>query len=449
MLYYFIKFITYIFDLFIIITFMDGILDKSRRKPTLIPYILCFISVEAFLFITEKFTVRFSPTVSLFITACISFASTFFLTFVYDATMATRITASVFFQIFVLLGESIFTLAIQSFKPEILDIEFTQLSVLMNLGSKIALYIFVIMAIIFWKRKIRKYAAIEYDILLFMAPLSTFIIIIAMPLKNILEAGNTSFFFLLFILLSFLNITNYLLIDKIANANELKSKYQRMEQQVKYQREKYVQLGSYYKSMRSIIHDMKNHYFMINSYIENKEYYRLQNYMQSAIQKMESCYTGVNTGNLVIDAFVSNFKIVSKNNHIRFHEDISVIPDKIPLTDYELCVIIGNLLDNAYQAASVVKDPEKFIELYIYINDSDSFLIYEKNSYDSLARNTSRYANYEHGYGLSNINRIVEKKHGVMQYRPLETYFEITVIIPIMDISKRLHQPVTHSNTKK
>lgn len=442
MLYFFIILIAYIFDLFIIITFMDGILDKSKRKLSFLPFIACFMTTEFILFMTEKNTIHFSPAVSLLITIVISFGSTFLLTFIYATPFKIRILASVFFQIFALLGEYVFTFILHCTKPEIFDMDMTHLSALMNLGAKITLYIFVMLSVIFWKRRIRKHETIEYDVLLFMVPFFTLIIIIAMPIKNIMGTDFTSFSFLLFMSLSFLNITNYLLIDKIISMNEFKSKYLQMEQQVRYQREKYVQLGSYYKSMRSIIHDMKNHYFMISSYIENKEYFKLQDYMQEAILKMESCYAGVNTGNLVIDAFVSNFKMLSENNHILFHEDISIIPDKIPLTDYELCVVIGNLLDNAYQAVSVVKDKERVIDLHIYINDTDSFIIYEKNTYTPQTYASHKPDNHEHGYGLSNINRIVEKRHGLMQYKPLDTYFEITIIIPITDISKRIHQPI-------
>lgn len=444
MIHYLIILIAYVFDLFIIITFMDGILDKSKRRLSFPPFISCFIAAEFTLFITEKIMIHFSPAVSLLITIGISFGSTFLLTFLYAAAFKTRILASLFFQIFALLGEYIFTFALLCTKPEIFDMDMTHLSALMNLGAKITLYIFVIMSVIFWKRRIRKHETPEYDVLLFMVPFFTFIIIISMPLKNILETGNTTFFFLLYVSLSFLNMANYLLIDKIASMSELKNKCQHMEQQVKYQREKYVQLGSYYKSMRSIIHDMKNHYFMISRYIDNKEYEKLQTYMQNAVQQMEDCYVGVNTGNLVIDAFVSNFKMLSENNNILFRDDISIIPDKLPLTDYELCVVIGNLLDNAYRAASMAEGQEKIIDLHIYINDTDSFLIYEKNTYNAQAYDSPKKEDHEHGYGLSNICKIVEEKHGVMQYKPLADCFELTIIIPITDISKRMRQPVVH-----
>lgn len=207
---------------------------------------------------------------------------------------------------------------------------------------------------------------------------------------------HTSFLFLLFASVTFMNITVYLLIEKIKSINELEHNYQNMEQQMKFQREKYVQLGSYYKSMRSILHDMKNHYFTITNYIENEEYDKLQDYMKDAIQKMESCYAGVNTGNLVIDAFMNHFKILSESEHITFSENIAIAQDKVPLTDYDLCVVIGNLLDNAYNAVSQLTDKEKIVGNY----------------------------------------------HGVMQYKT-DDYFAVTIVIPVIENAMMPVQPLT------
>lgn len=307
-----------------------------------------------------------------------------------------------------------------------------------DFGSKLTLFLLTLIIITFWKMRDAKHNSLIYDILLFTVPVFTLVLMVAMPLRDILYVGNrtnnTSFLFLLFASVTFMNITIYFLIEKIKNINELESSYQSMEQQMKFQREKYVQLGSYYKSMRSILHDMKNHYFTITNYIENEEYDKLQDYMKDAIQKMESCYAGVNTGNLVIDAFMNHFKMLSENEHISFSEDIAITQDRVPLTDYDLCVVIGNLLDNAYNAVSQLTDKEKMVNIHISVNDSDSFIIFIKNSYTGNTCDTTKTDDYEHGYGLSNIEKIVGNYHGVMQYKA-DDYFAVTIVIPVIENS--------------
>lgn len=440
MLYDFMMLTTYLLDLFIKMTFLDGIFGKSKRRFPLIPYLLILTVAEILPHINGLFTIpAFSdasfPAPATVIAHIASMLLFMLLTLLYDATWSMQIFTAVFFFLLLFIKERLFTLLVQCINPELLEIPNRYLFVYTDFGSILILFLLTLIVITFWKMREHNPEPLSYNILLFMVPLFTLMILVSMPLKSILITGNqtsnTSFFCLLFGAVTILNITNYLLIEKIRNINELKSNYQNMEQQMKFQREKYVQLGSYYKSMRSILHDMKNHYFAIEKYIEKEEYNKLQDYMEDAIQKMESCYAGVNTGNLVIDAFLNHFKMLSETEHITFCEDVSIIPDKVPLSDYDLCVVIGNLMDNAYNAVSKVSDREKLVNIHISMNDSDSFIIFVKNTYDSNAA-MQNADDYEHGYGLSNIEKIVTNYHGVMQYKT-DDYFAVTIVIPIID----------------
>ena len=48
-----------------------------------------------------------------------------------------------------------------------------------------------------------------------------------------------------------------------------------MEDQIRFQKEKYEQLSESYRQSRRIIHDLKKQYFCINEYVDNKEYDKL------------------------------------------------------------------------------------------------------------------------------------------------------------------------------
>lgn len=429
---------TYIFDLFIKIAFLDGMMGKTKRRLSSIPHILMLTIVEIvpyFIAISIIQIYRDSPFPMEILASLISTLFVLLATLLYDAARALRLFTAVFFFLFTFIDVSIFITLLQYANPATLDISSSYLLNYIEFGSKVTLFLLALIVITFRKMRDDKHEALISNILLFMVPVFTLVLMTAMPLKNILYVGNrtnnTSFLFLLFASVTFTNITVYLLIEKIKNINELEYNYQSMEQQMKFQREKYVQLGSYYKSMRSILHDMKNHYFTITNYIEKENYGKLQEYMEDAIQKMENCYAGVNTGNLVIDAFLNHFKMLSEDEHITFSEDISIVPDKVPLTDYDLCVVIGNLLDNAYNAVSRLTDREKTVNIHISVNDSDSFVIFIKNTYDYSSHDSHKADDFEHGYGLNNIEKIVNTYHGVMQYKT-DDFFAVTIVIPVI-----------------
>lgn len=431
-------FTTYIFDLFIKVAFLDGMMGKAKRRLSLIPHILILTAVEVVPYLIAMSVIRLYGDSSFPMEIVLYLISTLFVllaTLIYDAAWSLRLFTAVFFFLFTFTDTSLFLALLQYANPTALEISGGYLLNYIEFGSRLTLFLLTLIVITFRKIRDEKHEALIYNILLFMVPVFTLVLMTAMPLKTILYVGNrtnnNSFLFLLFASVTFMNITVYLLIEKIKNINELENSYQNMEQQMKFQREKYVQLGSYYKNMRSILHDMKNHYFTITSYIEKEDFGKLQEYMEDAIQKMEACYAGVNTGNLVLDAFLNHFKMLSENEHIAFSEDISIVPDKVPLTDYDLCVVIGNLLDNAYNAVSQLTDKEKTVNIHISVNDSDSFVIFIKNTYDGNSHDSHKADDFEHGYGLSNIEKIVDTYHGVMQYKT-DDFFAVTIVIPVI-----------------
>ena len=80
-----------------------------------------------------------------------------------------------------------------------------------------------------------------------------------------------------------------------------------MEDQIRFQKEKYEQLSESYRQSRRIIHDLKKQYFCINEYVDNKEYDKLKTFTSEAVRDIESTYSKYNTGNLVIDSFLTNY----------------------------------------------------------------------------------------------------------------------------------------------
>ncbi len=128
-----------------------------------------------------------------------------------------------------------------------------------------------------------------------------------------------------------------------------------MRRQIDFQQEKYFQLGTAYKKTRSIVHDMKNHYFAISEMLKQQQTEQLDAYLHSAINDIEANYISVNSGNLVFDTFISSFEMLAKEKQFAFSQKITLQPTQIPVSDYDLCTIVGNMLDNASEA---VCDPE-------------------------------------------------------------------------------------------
>lgn len=109
-----------------------------------------------------------------------------------------------------------------------------------------------------------------------------------------------------------------------------------------------------YKTGRRIIHDIKYHNEALKKYIKNHEYEALDNHLTAYTDSIESTYASVGTGNLVIDSLITNYHNIASSKKIIFTTSIMIEKAKIPVSDYDLCIILGNLLDNSLHACEIL-----------------------------------------------------------------------------------------------
>lgn len=434
---------TYVFDLFILLSYMNNILGKHKNNiPTFIFY-LSYMVMEIILFINEIFTANLNNEKSLIITTFISFITTFALSFFYNANLPTRIFSSVSFQVLATFGEYAFTCIMGKINPEIFNFSTKELSVIMNLGSKVFLFFFTLTISRMFVHTFPK--GISYNLLILTTPLVTLTIMFFTPLRDINHGINRTFFTCLYFCLALLNITNYIFINHTYRQTTELFRLKQADTLIHFQQEKYKQLSCAYKSNRSLIHDTKKHYFIIKKYLENKEYEKLNAYLDISLCDMENNYSEINTGNLVIDSFVTNYKNICIENRINFITDLSVDYNRIPISDYELCIILGNILDNAINACEHNSSVNNYIKLTITSNDNDIFYIHTENTYNIAQKkynstNDNELLLSEHGYGLKNIKKIVENNHGIINVYS-EDLFIVDIVLPITEIDKRILNP--------
>lgn len=99
--------------------------------------------------------------------------------------------------------------------------------------------------------------------------------------------------------------------------------------------------------------------------MDNAEYDKLKAFTKEAVRDIESTYSKYNTGNLVIDSFLTNYDTLAAKNHIQFVAKLGVTYNRIPVNDYDLCVILGNMLDNCLKACIANPSSENFIHIAI------------------------------------------------------------------------------------
>ena len=234
--------------------------------------------------------------------------------------------------------------------------------------------------------------------------------------------------------LMIINIIVYYLLENIIDATEIREKQARMEQQFAFQEQKYEQASQSFRSISSVIHDTNKHLVYLNECVERREFDEAKRYIGTAIEHIDKSYKRINTGFLPIDALVSNSLNIAEANNTIFKSDIKIEKERICIERYDLCVALGNLLDNAVEACKKVSNPDDRIISVSIVTGDNSMVIHIENSAERIKGTdfkTDKKDKLLHGYGISNVKAISEKYGGVFTIERRESSCEATLIFPI------------------
>lgn len=208
---------------------------------------------------------------------------------------------------------------------------------------------------------------------------------------------------------------------------------QRRREQYQAQVAAYQMLEGQYRQMERLRHDMKNHVIGLLGLLANKEWEKMEDYLNKMAEAGALGGSGETTGNQVVDALLYQKKKEAKEQHIRWESDMQV-PKGCGIGDFDFCVIIGNILDNAIEACGkLAPEAEKFIAIQSGVKKS-FFLLEAKNSTGlkdiSCITCTDKENPEGHGMGLANIMETAGKYDGAVKTELEGQVFTISVLLP-------------------
>ena len=186
-------------------------------------------------------------------------------------------------------------------------------------------------------------------------------------------------------------------------------------------------------STRRMRHDIKNHCIALEELVKREDKEKALRYLQDMVQDIGTKQVWLQTGNPVIDGFV-NYKFAqAEEQKIHCYAEAK-IPGDLPLDEYAYAGILGNLLDNAIEAAVNTKEPEICLRL---IYDKNVLHMQMSNTYQGEIKKqggmliSGKKDKENHGYGMSSVKRSVERCHGQFNIEYTGGRFMVFLMMPM------------------
>lgn len=212
---------------------------------------------------------------------------------------------------------------------------------------------------------------------------------------------------------------------------------ERLGLQFKHQVERhYEEVKNIYATMRGWRHDYHNHIQTMKAHMVMEQYDALDGYLDQLDDDLMKVDTQIKTGNVMADAILNSKVSLAENHDIKVHITAQV-DEGMAVSDVDLCIIIGNLMDNAIDACLMIEDVEaRFIRIYVgrlkaqmYISISNATMETKRNEQNLFI---SKKGGLMHGHGLKRVDATVAKYNGYLNRQNEPGVFATEILLPLL-----------------
>lgn len=228
-----------------------------------------------------------------------------------------------------------------------------------------------------------------------------------------------------------INIVVFYLYNMLMEVHHQLREKEMMELEVKVYSGQLETITQTQKKIRRLRHDMIHHIIQLHSMAALNKNAEMLEYLDKMEQAMINPREHVSSGNKDIDGIL-NF-MLEKAVSILKKVDVQVkIPEDLHTCSFELAVILGNIIDNAIEAARQTED--KWLSLHItadkgilFIRVSNSYCGCIKASGNKLL--TSKEDKENHGLGLDSVKDMIKKYNGDMKITCDKNIFTVDILL--------------------
>lgn len=237
------------------------------------------------------------------------------------------------------------------------------------------------------------------------------------------------------IILFVINISAFYLYDSLSKSYVRQSKLSILETENTLYSKQCEIMQSSTEELQEFRHDMNNQFIALSQLIRAEHYKEAEKQLSHLTTLTKSKIIYSTSGNVIIDGLI-NYKLQNAlTDKIKVKTEIAV-PKQINIETTDLVAILGNLIDNALNALVDVQDDKRSLTIKVVFSQ-ERLIIRISNPYvgDVVCKDgrivSAKQDSRNHGFGLNNIAKAVNKYTGYMDIDYSSNIFTVDILMYI------------------
>lgn len=204
-----------------------------------------------------------------------------------------------------------------------------------------------------------------------------------------------------------------------------------------YQREliqtHYIEVENMYSQIRGWRHDYRNHIQTMKAFASSGDMEAIQSYLDALDTDLSTVDITIKTGNAMADAILNSKISLAASKGIEVQADAHV-PLALTTSELDLCVILGNLFDNAIEASLELPPDRRLIRVYMDMKSTQLYISFTNfTASKKLPKVRGRFTTTKgegHGFGLVRIDTIIDRLDGYISRNSEDGAFTTEILLP-------------------
>ncbi len=214
----------------------------------------------------------------------------------------------------------------------------------------------------------------------------------------------------------------------VAQENYLQMQYEMQLLTAQYQRTQ-----ENIEASRRMRHDIRHHLLALQGLLSRGDVQAATEYIRKNIRVMSEHEILTFSENQIVNVLFSHYYFLARESAIRLTARIA-LPVTLDIDDPDLSVLIGNLLENALEAASEAPAERRYIRLNMRCDGNILVLASDNGFSGSVLVEDGQYRSTKEGHagiGLKSIAQIAEKYRGGFEFWHDESEFHVSVMLQL------------------